>query len=122
MKSSAFKISSVVATILVASSAFGAMTLTASNIAGIGVYLQTPTVWTIQFSFDGDLNQTSLNGKFGNWTLTVTGTDGTNWTKSSNETEGGSFTNIANGKIFSVELGNSGISTGSIIPTLTILS
>ena len=109
MKFTALQNSSAVLAVLVASSAFATMTtttLTASNIAGTGVYLQTPTTWSIQFTFDGDLAQTSLNGDFGNWTLTVTGSNGSSWSKSNSETDGGSFKNIRNGRTYNVLLGD----------------
>ena len=77
MKFTALQNSSVVLAVLVASSAFASMTtLTASNITGTGVYEQAPTMWSIQFTFDGALTQDSLDGDFGNWTLTATGSNG----------------------------------------------
>ena len=107
MKFTALQNSSAVLAVLVASSAFASMTtLTASNITGTGVYAQTPTIWSIQFTFDGALTQTSLNGDFGNWTLTVTGSNGSSWSKSNSETDGGSFKNITNGRIYNVLLGD----------------
>ena len=109
MKFTALQHSSAVTAVLVASSAFATMTtttLTASNITGTGVYVQAPTIWSIQFTFDGDLAQTSLNGDFGNWTLTVTGSNGSSWSKSNSETDGGSFKNITNGRIYNVLLGD----------------
>ena len=107
MKFTALQNSSAVLAVLVASSAFASMTtLTASNISGTGVYAQAPTIWSIQFTFDGALTQTSLNGDFGNWTLTVTGSNGSSWSKSNSETDGGSFKNISNGRIYNVILGD----------------
>jgi len=107
MKFTALQNSSAVLAVLVASSAFASMTtLTASNISGTGVYAQAPTIWSIQFTFDGALTQTSLNGDFGNWTLTVNGSNGSSWSKSNNETDGGSFKNITNGRIYNVLLGD----------------
>jgi hypothetical protein len=73
MNFSALAISSVFA----ASSAFAGFipgatqVLTASDIAGTGSYNQG-TSWTVSFTFDGDLAQSSLDGDFGNWTMTVT--------------------------------------------------
>ena len=77
MKFTALQNSSAVLAVLVASSAFASMTtLIASNITGTGVYEQTSTMWSIQFTFDGALTQDSLDGDFGNWTLTATGSNG----------------------------------------------
>ena len=107
MKFTALLNSSAVLAVLVASSAFASMTtLTASNITGTGVYVQAPTIWSIQFTFDGALTQTSLNGDFGDWTLTVLGSNGSSWSKSNNETDGGSFKNITSGRIYNVILGD----------------
>jgi len=93
--------------VLVASSAFASVTtLTATNITGTGVYYNQPTTWSLQFSFDGALTQSSLSGDFGNWTLAVAASDGTSWSQSSSDTAGGSFTNITNGKIFNLILGD----------------
>ena len=109
MKFTALQNSSAVTAVLVASSAFATMTtttLTASNITGTGVYVQAPTIWSIQFTFDGDLAQTSLNGDFGNWTLTVTGSNGSSWSKSKSETNGGLFAPINNGRLYFVDIGD----------------
>ncbi len=107
MKFTALQNSSAVLAVLVASSAFASMTtLTASDITGTGVYTQSPTTWKIQFTFDGDLAQTSLDGDFGNWTLTVTGSDGSSWSKSKSETDGGLFAPITNGRIYFVDIGD----------------
>ena len=109
MKFTALQNSSAVTAVLVASSAFATMTtttLTASNITGTGVYVQAPTIWSIQFTFDGDLAQTSLDGDFGNWTLTVTGSNGSSWSKSKSETDGGLFAPITNGRIYFVDIGD----------------
>ena len=126
MKFSALQNISAVTAVLVASSAFASMTtLTASNITGTGLYMQIPTIWSIQFTFDGALTQTSLNGDFGNWTLTVTGSNGSSWSKSNSETDGGSFKNITNGRIYNVLLGDGiGGSQGSpaVDPEPSILS
>ena len=125
MKFTALQNSSAVTAVLVASSAFATMTtttLTASNITGMGVYMQAPTIWSIQFTFDGDLAQTSLNGDFGNWTLTVTGSNGSSWSKSSPETDGGSFKNITNGRIYNVLLGIGSGGTGDLDPEPSNLS
>jgi len=125
MKFTALQNSSAVTAVLVASSAFATMTtttLTASNIAGTGVYVQPSTIWSIQFTFDGDLAQTSLNGDFGNWTLTVTGSNGSSWSKSNSETDGGSFKNILNGRTYNVLLGNGSGGTGTVDPAPSNLS
>ena len=125
MKFTALQNSSAVTAVLVASSAFATMTtttLTASNITGTGVYVQAPTIWSIQFTFDGDLAQTSLNGDFGNWTLTVTDSNGSSWSKSSPETDGGSFKNITNGRIYNVLLGIGSGGTGDLDPEPSNLS
>ena len=107
MKFSALRNISAVTAVLVASSAFASMTtLTASNITGTGFYEQAPTTWSIQFTFDGALTQTSLNGDFGNWTLAVAASDGTSWSQSGSGKDVLSFTNITNGKIFNLILGD----------------
>jgi len=123
MKFSALAISSVFA----ASSAFAGFipgatqVLTASGIAGTDSYNQG-TSWTVTFTFDGELAQSSLNGDFGNWTMTVTGTNGTTWSKSRSETDGGTFKNIAGGRVFTVMLSDGSDSTGTLAPTPTVLS
>jgi len=123
MKFSALAISSVFA----ASSAFAGFipgatqVLTASGIAGTGSYNQG-TSWTVTFTFDGDLAQSSLDGDFGNWTMTVTGTDGTTWSKSRSETDGGMFKNVSGGRMYTVMLGDGADSTGSLTPTPTVLT
>ena len=125
MKFTALQNSSAVTAVLVASSAFATMTtttLTASNITGTGVYVQAPTIWSIQFTFDGDLAQTSLNGDFGNWTLTVNGSNGSSWSKSNSETDGGSFKNIPNGRTYNVLLGDGSGGTGTVDPAPSNLS
>ena len=125
MKFTALQNSSAVTAVLVASSAFATMTtttLTASNITGTGVYVQAPTIWSIQFTFDGDLAQTSLNGDFGTWTLTVTGSNGSSWSKSNSETDGGSFKNIPNGRTYNVLLGIGSGGTGDLDPEPSNLS
>ncbi|NBQ15260.1 MAG: hypothetical protein EBU31_11820 [Proteobacteria bacterium] len=123
MKFSALAISSVFA----ASSAFAGFipgatqVLTASGIAGTGSYNQG-TSWTVTFTFDGELAQSSLNGDFGNWTMTVTGTNGTTWSKSRSETDGGTFKNVSGGRMYTVMLGGGTDSTGSLTPTPTVLT
>jgi len=123
MKFSALAISSVFA----ASSAFAGFipgatqVLTASGIAGTGSYNQG-TSWTVTFTFDGELAQSSLNGDFGNWTMTVTGTNGTTWSKSRSETDGGTFKNVSGGRMYTVMLGDGADSTGSLTPTPTVLT
>jgi hypothetical protein len=123
MKFSALAISSVFA----ASSAFAGFipgatqVLTASGIAGTGSYNQG-TSWTVTFTFDGDLAQSSLDGDFGNWTMTVTGTNGTTWSKSRSETDGGMFKNVSGGRMYTVMLGDGTDSTGSLTPTPTVLT
>ena len=125
MKFTALQNSSAVTAVLVASSAFATMTtttLTASNITGTGVYVKAPTIWSIQFTFIGDLAQTSLNGDFGTWTLTVTGSNGSSWSKSNSETDGGSFKNILNGRTYNVHLGDGSGGTGDVDPAPSNLS
>jgi len=123
MKFKALQNSSAVLAVLVASSAFASMTtLTASNIPGTGVYDQG-TTWKIQFTFDGDLAQDSLDGDFGNWTLTVTGSDGSSWSKSKSETTGGDFTATTNGRIYFVDIGDGADGTnGGLTPPPTNLN
>jgi hypothetical protein len=126
MKFSVLQNISAVTAVLVASSAFASMTtLTASNITGTGVYEQASTMWSIQFTFDGALTQDSLDGDFGNWTLTVTGSNGSSWSKSNSDSIGGEFTPITNGRIYKVFLddGSNGISgSTALIPVPTFLS
>jgi len=123
MKFKALQNSSAVLAVLVASSAFASMTtLTASDITGTGEYAQSPTKWKIQFTFDGDLAQTSLDGDFGNWTLTVTGSNGKSWSKSKNETNGGSYTGTTNEKIYVVDIGDGTDGNGGLTPPPTNLS
>jgi len=123
MKFSALAISSVFA----ASSAFAGFipgatqVLTASGIGGTGSY-NRGTSWTVTFTFDGELAQSSLNGDFGNWTMTVTGTNGTTWSKSRSETDGGMFKNVSGGRMYTVMLGDGTDSTGSLTPTPTVLT
>ena len=123
MKFSALAISSVFA----ASSAFAGFipgatqVLTASGIAGEGSY-NKGTSWTVTFTFDGELAQSSLDGDFGNWTMTVTGTNGTTWSKSRSETDGGMFKNVSGGRMYTVMLGDGTDSTGSLTPTPTVLT
>lgn len=123
MKFSALAISSVFA----ASSAFAGFipgatqVLTASGIAGTGSYNQG-TSWTVTFTFDGDLAQSSLDGDFGNWTMTVTGTNGTTWSKSRSETDGGSFKNVTGGRMYTVMLGDGSGGNGTLSPTPTVLT
>ena len=124
MKFSALAVSSVFA----ASSAFAGFipgatqVLTASGIGGTDSYLVSGNSWTITFTFDGDLAQSSLDGDFGNWTMTLTGTNGTTWSKSRSETDGGMFKNVWGGREYTVMLGDGTDSTGSLTPTPTVLT
>ena len=124
MKFSALAISSVFA----ASSAFAGFipgatqVLTASGIGGTGSYLVSGNSWTVTFTFDGDLTQSSLDGDFGNWTMTVTGTDGTTWSKSRYETDGGMFKNVSGGREYTVMLGDGSGGNGTLNPTPTVLT
>ena len=123
MKFSALAISSVFA----ASSAFAgfipgaAQVLTASGIGGTGSYNQG-TSWTVTFTFDGDLAQSSLDGDFGNWTMTATDTNGTTWSKSRSETDGGMFKNVSGGRVYTVMLGDGSGGNGTLNPTPTVLT
>ena len=123
MKFSALAVSSVFA----ASSAFAGFipgatqVLTASGIAGTGSYNQG-TSWTVTFTFDGDLAQSSLDGDFGNWTMTVTGTNGTTWSKSRSETDGGMFKNVSGGREYTVMLGDGSGGNGTLNPKPTVLT
>ena len=124
MKFSALAISSVFA----ASSAFAGFipgatqVLTASGIGGTGSYLVSGNSWTVTFTFDGDLTQSSLDGDFGNWTMTVTGTNGTTWSKSRSETDGGMFMNVSGGRMYTVMLGDGSGGNGTLNPTPTVLT
>jgi hypothetical protein len=124
MKFSALAISSVFA----ASSAFAGFipgatqVLTASGIGGTGSYLVSGNSWTVTFTFDGDLTQSSLDGDFGNWTMTVTGTDGTTWSKSRSETDGGMFKNMSGGRMYTVMLGDGSGGNGTLNPKPTVLT
>ena len=123
MKFSALAISSAFA----ASSAFAGFipgatqVLTASGIAGEGSYKQG-TSWTVTFTFDGELAQSSLDGDFGNWTMTVTGTNGTTWSKSRSETDGGMFKNVSGGRMYTVMLGDGVGGNGTLSPKPTVLT
>jgi hypothetical protein len=123
MKFSALAVSSVFA----ASSAFAGFipgatqVLTASGIAGEGSY-NRGTSWTVTFTFDGELAQSSLDGDFGNWTMTVTGTNGTTWSKSRSETDGGMFKNVSGGRMYTVMLGDGVGGNGTLSPTPTVLT
>jgi hypothetical protein len=123
MKFSALAISSVVA----ASSAFAGFipgatqVLTASGIAGTGSYNQG-TSWTVTFAFDGELAQSSLDGDFGNWTMTVINGNGTTWSKSRSETDGGMFKNVSGGRMYTVMLGDGVGGNGTLNPTPTVLT
>ncbi len=120
MKLSVVAMSSV----LVASSSFanfvpGApQVLLATGITGSGVYAQPGITWNLSFSFSGDLSQSSLNGDFGNWVLTVSGSDGTSWSSSRSETDGGSYSNVTSGRIFSVLLSDGSGGTQGTPPLL----
>jgi hypothetical protein len=124
MKFSALAVSSVFA----ASSAFAGFipgatqVLTASGIGGTDSYLVSGNSWTITFTFDGDLAQSSLIGDFGNWTMTVTGTNGTTWSKSRSETDGGMFKNVSGGRMYTVLLGDGVGGNGTLNPTPTVLT
>ena len=124
MKFSALAVSSVFA----ASSAFAGFipgatqVLTASGIGGTDSYLVSGNSWTITFTFDGDLAQSSLDGDFGNWTMTVTGTNGTTWSKSRSETDGGMFKNVSGGRMYTVLLGDGVGGNGTLNPTPTVLT
>jgi hypothetical protein len=105
MKFSALAISSVFA----ASSAFAGFMSTATLSAtseGAGQYLISGNTWTINFYTDADLSQSGADADFGNWILTVTGTNGKKWSTSNSETFGGTYRNVTGARIFTVDLAN----------------
>lgn len=112
MKFSALAISSVFA----ASSAFAAFMPTATLTAtsnGTGAYQIAGNTWTINLYTDADLSQSGTAADFGNWILSITGTNGTAWQTSSSETVGGSYRNVTGARIYTVDMGDGG---GSALP------
>ena len=103
MKFSALAISSVFA----ASSAFAGfmptVTLTATS-SGTGAYQIAGNTWTINFYTDADLSQSGTVADFGNWILSITGTNGMTWQTSSSETVGGSYRNVTGARIYTVDM------------------
>lgn len=99
-------------------------TLTASGIAGIGAYDLPANTWTVRFDFDGDLAASSMNADFGNWTLTVSGSNGANWSTSSAEVAGGTWIRSGvDARILTITLadGNPIPGTGSMAPQPTMI-
>jgi len=78
-------------------------TLTTSSV-GTNDYMIAGNTWTINFYTDTDLSQSGADADFGNWILTVKGSNGTVWSTSSSETAGGSYRNVTGARIFTVSL------------------
>ena len=118
----------VLAATLTASSAFAGFlptgTLTAADIAGTGAYQVAGNTWTITFSFDGDVNASSMNSDFGNWTLKVLGTNGKTWQTSSSEVVDGAWArNGSNERMLTIKLADgAGIGVGDVAPEPTYIS
>ena len=123
-----FHTPAVLAASLAASSAFAGFlptgTLTASGIAGTGAYQLSGNTWTITFSFDGDVNASSMNSDFGNWTLKLLGTNGKTWTTSSSEVVDGAWArNGSNERMLTIKLADgAGIGVGDVAPEPTYIS
>lgn len=102
-----FRSTAVLAATLATAPAFAGfvstVTLTSSS-NGTGAYLVAGNTWTVNFYTDADLSQSGADADFGNWILTVTGTNGSTWTTSSAETVGGSYRNVTGARIFTVDL------------------
>ena len=123
-----FTTTAVLAASLAASSTFAGFlptgTLTASGIAGTGAYQLSGNTWTITFSFDGDVNASSMNSDFGNWTLKLLGTNGKTWTTSSSEVVDGAWArNGSNERMLTIKLADgAGIGVGDVAPEPTYIS
>ena len=123
-----FSNSAVLAATITASSAFAGFlptgTLTASGIAGTGAYQVSGNTWTVTFSFDGDVNASSMNSDFGNWTLKLLGTNGKAWQASSNDVVDGAWVrNGSNERMLTIKLGEgAGLGFGDVAPEPTYIS
>jgi len=123
-----FTTTAVLAASLAASSTFAGFlptgALTASGIAGFGAYSIPGNTWTITFSFDGDVNASSMNSDFGNWTLKLLGTNGKTWTTSNSEVVDGAWTrNGSNERMLTIKLADgAGIGVGDVAPEPTYIS
>lgn len=123
-----FHATAVLAASLAASSAFAGFlptgTLTASGIAGTGAYQVAGNTWTITFSFDGDVDASSMNSDFGNWELKLVGTNGTSWSTSSSEVVNGEWVrNGSNERMLTIRLAEgTGIGVGDVAPEPTYIS
>jgi hypothetical protein len=123
-----FTTTAVLAASLAASSTFAGFlptgTLTATGIAGTGAYQLSGNTWSITFSFDGDVNASSMNSDFGNWTLKLLGTNGKTWTTSSSEVVDGAWArNGSNERMLTIKLADgAGIGVGDVAPEPTYIS
>jgi hypothetical protein len=123
-----FTTTAVLAASLTASSAFAGFlptgTLTASGIAGTGAYQLGGNTWTITFTFDGDVNASSMNSDFGNWTLKLLGTNGKTWQTSSSEVVDGAWArNGSNERMLTIKLADgAGLGVGDVAPEPTYIS
>jgi hypothetical protein len=99
-------------------------TLTASGIAGTGVYQLSGNSWTITFSFDGDVDASSMNSDFGNWTLTLLGTNGKTWLASSGDVVDGAWTRTGSAeRMLTIKLAEgTGLGDGDVSPEPTYIS
>ena len=118
----------VLAATITASSAFAGFlptgTLTASGISGTGAYQLSGNTWSLTFSFDGDVDASSMNADFGNWTLKLLGTNGMTWQTSSNEVVDGTWArNGSNERILTITLADgTGLGMGDVAPEPTYIS
>jgi hypothetical protein len=123
-----FTTTAVLAASITASSAFAGFlptgTLTASGIAGTGAYQLSGNTWTITFTFDGDVNASSMNADFGNWTLKLLGTNGKSWQTSSSEVVDGAWArNGSNERMLTIKLADgAGLGVGDVAPEPTYIS
>jgi hypothetical protein len=123
-----FTTTAVLAASLTASSAFAGFlptgTLTASGIAGTGAYQLGGNTWTITFTFDGDVNASSMNSDFGNWTLKLLGTNGKTWQTSSSEVVDGAWARTgANERMLTIRLADGAdLGVGDVAPEPTYIS
>ena len=104
-----FRSTAALAATLATAPAFASFMSTATltmTSAGNNLYAIPGNVWTVNFFTDADLSQSGTNADFGNWILTITGTNGRTWQTSSGETFGGAYRNVTGARIFTVDLAN----------------
>ena len=112
-----FRSTAVLAATLATAPAFAGFvstaTLSMSGIAGTNEYNVAGNTWKVDFFTDADLSQAGTDADFGNWILTITGSNGKTWSTSSTETVGGSYRNVTGARIFTVDLADG---DGSTLP------